>query len=300
MDDTTAPDETVETRTLIAVTGSTGGIGSRVAKRLAAEGVRQRLVVRDPGNAPVLRGSEIGVAEYRDGPAMQKALDGIETLLLVSAKESVDRLDEHLTAVEAARAAGVQRVVYTSFLGAGPDCTFTLARQHWATEEAIRASGMAFTFLRDSLYADFVPHMVDGDDRVIRGPADDGRASAVARDDVASVAETVLLSGGAHDGISYDITGPEALSLQEIADILGELTGKPIGYEVETVEEAYRSREKYDAPDWEVEGWVSTYTAIAAGELAIVSGDVEAVTGHPPTGLRDLMTAHPDMWAHLA
>ena len=298
MNDTTALGETVET--LIAVTGATGGIGSRVAKRLAAEGVRQRLIVRDPGRAPVLRGSEIGVAEYRDGPAMRKALEGIHTMLLVSAKESVDRLDEHLTAVEAARDAGVHRVVYTSFLGAGPECTFTLARQHWATEEAIRASGMAFTFLRDSLYADFTPYMVDGDDRVIRGPAGAGRASAVARDDVASVAEAVLLAGGAHDGRSYDITGPEALSVQDIADILGDVTGKPIGYEEETVEEAFTSREKYDAPDWEVEGWVSTYTAIAAGELSLVSGDVEAVTGHPPTGLRDLMTAHPDMWAHLA
>jgi NAD(P)H dehydrogenase (quinone) len=288
-----------EVRTLIAVTGSTGGIGSRVAKRLTAEGVRQRLVVRDPGRAPVLLDSELAVAEYRDGAAMRKALDGIETLLMVSAKESVDRLDEHLTVVEAARDAGVRRVVYTSFLGAGPECTFTLARQHWATEEAIRASGMAFTFLRDSLYADFVPYMVDGADRVIRGPGGDGRASAVARDDVASVAEAVLLAGGAHDGRTYDLTGPQALSLQEMADVLGDVTGRPVRYEVETLEEAYRSREKYGAPDWEVEGWVSTYTAIAAGELARVSGDVEAVTGHPPTALRDLMANHPELWAHL-
>lgn len=284
----------------IAVTGSTGGVGSRVAKRLAAEGVRLRLVVRDPGRAPVLRGSELAVAEYRDGPAMRKALDGIDTLFLVSAKESVDRVDEHLTAVESARQAGVRRVVYTSFLGAGPQCTFILARHHWTTEEAIRASGMAFTFLRDSMYADFVPHMVDGEDRVIRGPGGDGRASLVARDDVASVAEAVLLAEGAHDGRTYDVTGPEALTLQEIADILGDISGKPVGYEVETVDEAYRSREKYGAPDWEVEGWVSTYTAIAAGELALVSGDVEAVTGHPPTSLRDLMVAHPEAWSHLA
>jgi NAD(P)H dehydrogenase (quinone) len=283
----------------IAVTGSTGALGSRVARRLAAEGVRQRLVVRDPGRAPVLRGSELAVAEYRDGPAMRKALDGVETVLLVSASESEDRVDEHLTAVESAREAGVQRIVYTSFLGAGPESTFTLARHHWATEQAIRGSGMAFTFLRDSMYADFVPFMVDGEDRVIRGPGGDGRVSLVARDDVASVAEAVLLAGGAHDGLAYDVTGPQALTLQEVADILGDVTGRPVGYEVETVEEAFRSRERYGAPDWEVEGWVSTYTAIAAGELALVSGDVEAVTGHPPAALRDLMAAHPESWAHL-
>ena len=135
---------------------------------------------------------------------------------------------------------------------------------------------------------------------MIRGPGGDGRDSVVARDDVASVAEAVLLAEGAHDGRTYDVTGPEAMTLQEIADILGDISGKPVRYEVETVDEAYRSREKYGAPDWEVEGWVSTYTAIAAGELALVSGDVEAVTGHPPTSLRDLMVAHPEAWSHLA
>ena len=284
----------------IAVTGSTGGVGSRVAKRLAAEGVRLRLVVRDPGRAPVLRGSELAVAEYRDGPAMRKALDGVDTLFLVSAKESVDRVDEHLTAVESARQAGVRRVVYTSFLGAGPQCTFILARHHWTTEEAIRASGMAFTFLRDSMYADFVPHMVDGEDRVIRGTRRRraGQRRGSRRRGVGG------RGGAARRGCARraDVRRhrPEALTLQEIADILGDITGRPVRYEVETVDEAYRSREKYGAPDWEVEGWVSTYTAIAAGELALVSGDVEAVTGHPPTSLRDLMVAHPEAWSHLA
>ena len=92
---------------------------------------------------------------------------------MVSAAESADRLDQHRTFIDAAAEAGVRHIVYTSFLGAAPDATFTLARDHWVTEEHIRASGLAFTFLRDSFYLDFLPALA-GEDGVIRGPAGDG------------------------------------------------------------------------------------------------------------------------------
>ncbi len=281
------------------VTGATGHIGAGVAHRLAAAGVRQRLVVRDPRRAPTLPGATVAQAQYRDGDAMRAALTGVDTLLLVSAAESADRVTEHLTAVEAARRAGVRRVVYTSFLGAGPQSTFTLARQHWTTEEALRASAMAVTFLRDSMYADFIPFMASGEDRTIRGPAGDGRVATVARDDVCDVAAAVLLADGTHDGRTYDLTGPQAVTMQEAADLLTEVTGRPVGYVAETLEEAYRSREKYGAPSWEVEGWVTSYAAVAAGELAVVSRDVETISGHPATGLRDLFARHPELYAHL-
>jgi NAD(P)H dehydrogenase (quinone) len=282
-----------------AVTGATGQVGSRVAQRLADAGVRQRLVVRDPSRAPDLPGSEVAVAEYRDGESVQQAFAGVDTLFLVSAGESADRVNEHLTAVEAARRAGVRRVVYTSFLGAAPQATFSLARHHWATEEALRASGMAYTFLRDSMYADFLPLMVSAQDRTIRGPAGDGRVSAVARDDIADVAAAVLLADGAHDGRTYDVTGPEAFTLAHAAEILGGFTGRPVHYVAETLPEAYRSREIYGAPDWEVEGWVTSYAAIAAGDLATVSDTVPAVAGHPATSLVELLTRRPELYAHL-
>ena len=117
---------------------------------------------------------------------------------MVSASEDVDRLGQHRAFVDAAAAAGVRHVVYTSFQGAAADCTFTLGRDHWATEEALRASGMEHTFLRDSFYADFLPLMAT--DGAIRGPAGDGRVAAVARDDVAAVAAVVLADPGAHVG----------------------------------------------------------------------------------------------------
>lgn len=272
----------------LAVTGSTGALGGMVAGWLADAGIAQRLVVRDPMRAPELPGAAVVVASYDDRAAAEQALAGVRTLLMVSAAESVDRRDQHRTFVEAAAAAGVQHIVYTPFVGAAPDAVFTLGRDHDATEQAITDTSMAYTFLRDNLYLDFAETMV-GTDGVIRGPAGDGRAAMVARADIARVAVAVLQDPAAHAGRSYDLTGPEALTLTEIAAILSDARGTKITFYDETLPEAYASREPWGAPDWQVEAWVSTYTSIAAGETERVSGDVELVTGRPPLGLSELL-----------
>ncbi len=272
---------------MIGVTGSTGQLGSRIARRLAADGVPQRLIVRDPARAPELPGAEVAQAAYGEHSALLNALDGVDTLLLLSATESADRVSLHKATVDAAVAAGVRRIVYTSFLAASASATFTFARDHWHTEQHIRSAGVDFTFLRDNLYIDFVPGFV-GEDGVIRGPAGDGRVAAVARDDVAEAAATVLVSDD-HSGMTYDLTGPSAFTLTEAAALLSEAWGRPVRYEPETLDEAYRSREGFGAPPWEVAGWVTSYAAIASGELSQVSSAVEDLTGHPPTGLTEYL-----------
>jgi uncharacterized protein YbjT (DUF2867 family) len=212
----------------------------------------------------------------------------VETVLMVSASETPDRVDQHRAFVDAAVAAGVGHLVYVSFYGAAPDATFTLARDHWATEEHIRARGLGHTFLRDDLYADFAVHLV-GEDGAIRGPAGEGRAAMVAQDDIADVATAVLRDPVAHAGATYDLTGPEELTLAEVAGLLATVTGRPVRYVPETVEEAYASRASYGAPGWQVDAWVSTYTAIAAGELAGVSSAVPDLTGHPARTLEQVL-----------
>ena len=272
----------------LAVTGVTGGVGRMTADILADAGVPFRMLARSPEKAPRYPGSSVARAAYSDRDAVLAALEGVETLFMVSAAENKERLGEHLAFVEAAVDAGVRHVVYTSFFGAAPDATFTLARDHYATEQRIRESGMCFTFLRDNLYLDFAEFLV-GDDGVIRGPAAGGRAAMVARADVARVAAEALQHPADHLDVTYDLTGPEELTLAEVAEKLSAHTGRPVSFRDETLPEAYASRAKWNAPDWQVDAWVSTYTAIAAGELAGVSGDVERVTGRRPLSLDELL-----------
>jgi NAD(P)H dehydrogenase (quinone) len=264
---------------VIAITGSTGHVGGRVAAHLAD--LAPRLIVRDSSRAPRIDGATVAVCEYSDAAASLSALAGVDLLFMVSAAEAEDRREQHRTFIRAAADAGVKHIVYTSFFGAHPDAVFTLGRDHADAEAAIRESGMAFTILRDNFYSDLLPYFAD-DAGVIRGPAGDGLVAAVARADVADVAATVLRVPADHSGLTYELTGPEALSMAQIAERAGDAIGRRLSYEPETVDEAYASRAHYGAAQWQLDAWVSTYVAIAAGEVARVTSDVRRVTGHEP------------------
>lgn len=274
----------------VAVTGVTGVLGRLVAERLAEAGIAQRLLARRPEKAPRLPGAIAQASSYGDGATAARALAGVRTLFMVSAAESAERLDEHRAFIDSAAAAGVEQIVYTSFFGASPAATFTLARDHDITEKYIVGKGLDHTFLRDNLYLDFLDALV-GADGVIRGPAGEGRVSGVARADIARVAATILQDPRAHAGRTYDLTGREALSMAEVAAILSRRLDRRISFRDETVEEAYASRRGWDAPGWQLDAWVSTYTAIAAGEMARVSPDVERLTGRAPMTLDEFLAA---------
>lgn len=276
----------------LTVTGSTGHIGGLVARHLADAGLDQRLLVRTLGNEPDLPGAVAVQAAYENTAASREALAGTRTLFMVSASESAERLDQHRGFIDAAAKVGVRHIVYLSFFNAAPDATFTLARDHWATEQHIIGSGIGHTFLRDNFYTDFFSHMV-GDDGVLRGPAGDGRVASVTRADVARVAAAVLRNPDEHIGRTHDLTGPEALTLDEVARTITEVTGRVVTFHDETVEEAYESRLAWEAPQWQYDAWVSTYTAIAAGELVPVSAAVERITGRAAESLRDFLTSTP-------
>jgi NAD(P)H dehydrogenase (quinone) len=277
---TTAPE--------LAVTGSTGHLGGVVARLLAEAGSPLRLLVRDASLAPELENAVPVVFSYGDPGLARASLAGVKTLFMVSAAEAEDRLAQHYAFIDAAAAAGVQHIVYTSFFGAAPDATFTLARDHYATEERIKAAGMDYTFLRNNLYQDFLP-LLAGEDGVIRGPAGGGVMATVARADVARSALTVLRDPALHVGRTYDLTGPADISLARAAELLTAGTGRTITFHDETLEEAYASRASYGAPRWQVDAWVSTYTAIAAGELAGPTSAVHELTGREPLSLAQFL-----------
>jgi NAD(P)H dehydrogenase (quinone) len=274
--------------TVLAVTGSTGRVGGLVARRLGPE--VDRLVVRDASRAPRVDGDpEVVEASYGDLEASRRALEGVDLLLMVSAAESPVRRAEHRTFIEAATQAGVRHIVYTSFAGAAPDAIFTLGRDHFDAEQAIRASGMSWTMLRDSFYSDFFP-LFAGEDGVVRGPAGEGRVAAVARADVADVAVEVLRDPGRFAGQVCTLTGPEAFSVREACARMTAALGRPYSYVEETVEEAYASRRRWSTEAFQLDAWVSTYLAIGSNQLAEVSPDVERITGHAPRTLEQSLS----------
>lgn len=227
------------------------------------------------------------VEGYDDAEGMRRACEGVTALFLVSAREALDRVEQHRTAIDAAVAAGVERIVYLSFIGAAADATFTFARDHFHTEDHIKKSGVAFTFSRQNLYMDILP-FIGGEEGVIRGPAGVGRVAPVLRDDVAN-AVAAMLSAPGHEGKTYELTGPRALTLGEIAALLSKFGKKTVTYVNESLDEAYASRATYGAPDWEVEGWVTTYTSIAAGELDVVTDHIERLTDDQPVDVVEFL-----------
>ncbi|MEV2278878.1 SDR family oxidoreductase [Nocardiopsis sp. NPDC049922] len=286
----------------IGVTGATGAVGGRVAARIARLGMAQRLIVRDINRAPEYPGSSAAMAAYEDTTDFERACRGVDTLFLVSATESEDRIDAHTSAVDAAVKAGVSRIVYLSFLSAGPAATFTFARTHFFTEAHIRMSGVAHTFLRPSLYLDLLPRWAD-EHGVVRGPAGDGRVAWVSRDDVADVATAVLTDPAViavSDNATHDVTGPEALTLGATVDKLSSLTGRAVRYVPETWEEALESRRSSGAPEWAIEGWASSYAAIATGEMDVVAPTVPKLTGHPAQSIEGFLRRHPSALSHVA
>ncbi|WP_300400752.1 NAD(P)H-binding protein [uncultured Nocardioides sp.] len=281
----------MEHQRTVAITGVTGAIGGEVVRLLAGADLRLdlRLLARDPSRAPDVD-TDVRRCDYADHASGVEALRGVDTLLMVSASESADRRGQHRTFVEAAAEAGVRRIVYTSFAGAAEDATFTLGRDHHDTEAAIHASGMEHTVLRDNFYLDVLPLFADHEG-LIRGPAGDGRVAAVARADVAAVAAAVLRDPAPHAGAAYELSGPEALTMTEVAERAGRVLGRDLRFVDETVEEAWASRRAAypDAPDWQLEAWVSTYTAIADGSCARVTDAVERVTGRPARTLEQTL-----------
>jgi uncharacterized protein YbjT (DUF2867 family) len=265
----------------IAITGASGSIGGQILERLGSDA----------------RGVSRKDASYLETDTLAAALSGADTVFLASARESADRMADHRSAIEAIVASGARRVVYLSFFGAAPDCTFTFGRDHFHTEQAIRASGLDYVFLRDNFYQKLVPHFASSEG-VIRGPAGSGALSAVADRDVVDVA-VAALTDRKHDGATYDLTGPEALTMDEYARSLSRVSGRSVTFENETIEEAYASRAVYNAPKFEVDGWVSTYVAIARGEVDGVSGDILAVTGHDAQRFDEFLDENPESWAHL-
>ncbi len=278
----------------LAITGASGHIGGMVASLLSNKGLPLILPLRNLAKVPALPNVQARLFSYEDSALARQALHNVDVLFMVSAAESPTREQAHLTLVQAAEQAGVRHIVYLSFANAAANSTFTLARTHFVTENAIKQTAMKYTFMRDNFYSEMMADIAN-EQGVIAGPAAAGQVACVSQKDVAEAVANVLLNivqgGVQHQNRTYTLTGGQALSLAQIAAVLTSVTGKPYRYQPETVEQAFASRKANypGTPDWQLEAWVSTYTAIALEELATVSEDLPTLLGRSPRSFEQVV-----------
>ena len=274
---------------MIVVTGATGLLGGAVVERLLARRPAEEIgvSVRDPTKAAALadRGVRVRRGDYDDAASLAHAFAEADQLLLVSAAATGETaLRQHRTAIDAARRAGVRRVVYTSHMGANPASAFAPMVDHAATEALLADSGLAFTALRNGFYAASGRMLLGraAETGEVAAPAD-GPVSWTAHDDLADAAAIVLTDEGRFEGATPPLTGSAAVDLAGLAAVAAELTGRPITRTVVT-DAQYRERLGPVA-----ELLLGMFAASRAGEFAAVDPTLGELLGRPPLTVRDVL-----------
>jgi uncharacterized protein YbjT (DUF2867 family) len=271
---------------MILVTGVSGSNGSELIQRLSAADVPVRAMVRGR-RTRALPGVEFVEADFDQPASLGRALEGVDRAFLVT--NSSERVEEQqLGFVEAARKAGVKHLVYLSQLHASRNSPVRFLRYHAAVENAIAISGMEFTYLRPNLFMQGLlafRAMIVAEGRFL-APMGEARVSLVDVRDIAAVAAAALTEKG-HEGKTYDLTGPRALTHTEMADQLAETLGTPIAF-ADAPEAAMREMlRSWRMPEWQADGLIEDYGRYRRGEAADVSNAVREITGTAPRSFRD-------------
>jgi uncharacterized protein YbjT (DUF2867 family) len=274
---------------MILVTGATGKNGVEIIRRLSGRKERVRAMVHRQND--ILRGTpnvelEYVQADFDDPASLRKILSGVQRAFLVT--NSSEHVEERqLRFVALAREAGVRHIVYLSQLHAASDSPLRFLRYHAAVEEALRTSGMSYTNLRPNLYMQgllMIGRTIASEGRFF-APAGGARVSVVDVRDIAAVAVAALTRSG-HEGKTYDITGPEALTHGEMAAQLSEALHRPVAF-VDLPERDFREALRgFRMPDWQADGLVEDYAHYRRGEASNISSAVQEVTGESPRPFR--------------
>lgn len=297
----------------IIITGASGHFGNKAADMLLEKVPASELILitRKPAKlaAYAARGAQVRFGDFDDPASLPAAFAGGERMLLISTDQvGGKRLVQHRNAIEAAKAAGVRQIAYTSFVGVGPGNPAISAIEHAETEAMLRESGVPFTILRDSQYADAIAEFALPGALAMGewiSSAGDGKVALVARDDCVACAVAVVSTPG-HENRIYDITGPELLSFGDCAALAVELSGRPLAYRAVSDEEKLAFFDSIGVPrriedglenspiPWPSEEMVSFERAIREGHFAVLSNDVERLTGRKPKTLRQVCMEHID------
>ncbi|CNF93896.1 putative nucleoside-diphosphate sugar epimerase [Mycobacterium tuberculosis] len=281
---------------MIIVTGATGRLGrgtvERLLERVPAEQIGAS--VRDVEKAKDLadRGVRVRRGDFADPAGLAHAFEGASQILIVSANSvGADALRLHRDAIDAAKAAGARRILYTAHMGANPSSAFPPMRDHAATEEILRASGVPFTSLRNGFYASTTLALVGG--AVQSGELvapEDGPVSWTAHADLAE-ATAITLAEETFDGVTPGLTGGEAIDMAGVAALAAELSGRPIKHVVVPDAEFRAGVVERGVPEFAADMLVDMFAAGRRGEFANVDPTLGRVLDRPPTALRDVLKA---------
>lgn len=276
----------------IVVTAATGHLGTLVIDELLQRVPADQIVAvaRNAQKATPLaeRGVEVRIADYTDTDALAKAFDAGDTVLLISG--TVDRQTQHQTVIDAAKAAGVARIVYTGVLG-GPEADFLLAADHIATEQAILESGLSYTFLRNGWYNEnYTAQIAAQLEHGVVGSAGDGRIGSAGRRDYAAAA-AVVLTGDGHEKTAYELNGDTSWTLTEYAAELSKQSGKDVAYNNVPAGTHLQILIGAGLPDSFAPVMVDVDNAIERGLLAGRGNDLSNLIGRPTTPIADSIAA---------
>ncbi|WP_091230704.1 SDR family oxidoreductase [Microbacterium sp. 3J1] len=269
------------------ITGATGNLGRLVIRSLLERGAAPESIIA--GARDVSKASDLGVravrVDYADPASLTAALDGVDSILLISGSEVGRRAAQHQAVIDAARAAGVTKFVYTS----APKATtsdLVLAPEHKATEEAIAAAGLPSVILRNNWYTEnYAADLARGAETgVLAAGAGDGRVASASRSDFAEAAAVVLLEDG-HIGQVYELGGDVAWNYDDLAAAIGEVTGREVAYRRLTADEQLVALQSAGLDDGTAGFVVALDAGIASGALAETDGTLSRLIGRPTTPL---------------
>lgn len=278
------------------ITGASGALGSKILKQLLTTENPATLaaLVRDESKATdlIAAGVQIRKGDYFDSKSLENAFEGVTQLVLISSNDFNDRFGQHQRVIDAAVKTGVQHIYYTgvSMRSIDESPLRPFLEDHYLTEEYIKASGLTYTFLQHTLYAEVIP-MFLGPQVVESGvffPAGEGRVTYATREDLAEAIATILRSSG-HEYKTYRMTNSSSWSYASIAEILSELHGKKVGYVSPTPEEFEAVLQNLGLPESIIQMSLGFAAGIAHHDFEDSYEDLTQILGRKPTDLKEFL-----------